>query len=68
MKLAFRLSRINQPRATGWAMLLLVGAFVALGLVADRLAPPGEAGVGLASNLELAGLASPSCWIFWEGQ
>ena len=66
MQPVFRLSRVNQPRATGWAMLLLIGVFLALGLIAELLAPAGGAEVRLAQPPDLAGYAFPSCCIFWE--
>ena len=65
MQPAFRLSRVNQPRATGWAMLLLIGVFVALGLAADQVASAGAAQARPALSPDLA---FPACCIFWERQ
>lgn len=66
MQPAFRLSRVNQPRATGWAMLLLIGVFLALGLVADQLALAGAAEVRPSSPGAHAGQTFPSWCVLWE--
>ena len=46
----FRLSRISYPRATLWAMILLMVVFLGFGLVAQAYVPAaGAAGSGAAA-------------------